>query len=91
MQIFERALQDTEITVKVAALKAISAFISGIDDSTVALEFSPVLPMLLDVIIEALQADEDQGRNALESLCELTSAHPECWKSATSKLLNVTA
>jgi len=54
MQIFERALQDTEITVKVAALKAISAFISGIDDSTVALEFSPVLPMLLDVIIEAL-------------------------------------
>ena len=91
MQIFERALQDSEIIVKVAALKAISAFISSIDDSTVALEFSPVLPMLLDVIVEALQADEDQGRNALESLCEMTSAHPECWKNATSKLLNVSA
>jgi len=47
--------------------------------------------MLLDVIVEALQADEDQGRNALESLCEMTSAHPECWKNATSKLLNVSA
>ena len=91
MQIFERALQDSDMAVKVAALKAISAFVSGIDDSTVALEFAPVLPMLLNVIVEALHQDEDQGRQALESLCELTSAHPECWKSETSKLLNVTA
>lgn len=91
MQIFERALQDSEITVRVAALKAISAFISGIDDSSVALEFAPVLSLLLNVIVESLQQDEDQGRQALESLCELTSAHPECWKTETSKLLNVTS
>ena len=91
MQIFERALQDSEITVRVAALKAVSAFISGIDDSTIALQFTPVLALLLNVIVEALQQDEDQGRAALESLCELTSAHPECWKTETPKLLNVTA
>ena len=91
MQIFEKALQDSEVAVKVAALKAISAFVSGIDDSGVALEFSPVLPMLLNVIVEALRADEDQGRDALGSLCELTSVHPECWKNETSKLLNVAA
>lgn len=91
MQIFERALNDEEIVVKVAALKAISAFVSGIDDSTVALEFSPILTMLLNVIVEALKADEDQGREALGSLCELTSAHPECWKDFASHLLNVTA
>ena len=54
MQIFERALQDTEILVRVAGLKAISAFISGIDDSTIALQFAPVLPLLLGVIVEAL-------------------------------------
>lgn len=59
MQIFERALQDSDMAVKVAALKAISAFVSGIDDSTVALEFAPVLPMLLNVIVEALHQDED--------------------------------
>ena len=46
---------------------------------------------MLDVVVEALQADEDQGRQALESLCELTSAHPECWKGDVAKLLNVTA
>ena len=27
----------------------------------------------------------------MESLCELTSAHPECWKTETPKLLNVTS
>ena len=59
MQIFEHALQDSDMAVKVAALKAISAFVSGIDDSTVALEFAPVLPMLLNVIVEALHQDED--------------------------------
>lgn len=91
MQIFERALQDSEIAVRVAALKAISAFVSGIDDSSVAIEFAPVLALLLNVIVEALHQDEDQGRQALESLCELTSAHPECWKTETSKLLNVTS
>jgi len=64
---------------------------SGLDDSSVALEFSTVLPMLLDVIVEALHKDEDQGRQALESLGELTSAHPECWKTSTTKLLSVTS
>ena len=62
MEIFNHALQDSEIMVRVAALKAISAFISGIDDSTIALEFAPILPSLLNVVIEALQTDEDQGR-----------------------------
>ena len=51
--------------MRVAAFKAISAFISGIDDSQVALGFAPVLSHLLNVIVEALQTDEDQGREAL--------------------------
>ena len=55
MQIFEQALQDSDILVRVAASKAISSFISGIDDSTVALEFAAVLPALMNVIVEALQ------------------------------------
>ena len=88
-QIFDSALQDSEILVRVAALKAVSAFIGGIDDSAIALTFSPVLPHLLNVIVEALNEDEDQGRQALESLDELTRAHPECWKTETSKLITV--
>ena len=77
--------------VRVSALKAVSAFVGGVDDSSIAAGFAPVLSLLLNVVVEALQEDEDQGRQALESLCELTSAHPECWKTDTPKLLNVTA
>ena len=55
-------MQDKEILVKVAALKAISAFISAIDDTDVVLGFAPILPGLLDMIVEVLKEDEDQGR-----------------------------
>ena len=89
--IFSQALQDSEVQVRVAALQAVSAFLSGIDDTAIALSFAQILPTLVDVIVDALRNDEDQGRKALESLCELTSAHPEVWKTESylSKLLNV--
>lgn len=42
-KIFKSALADSEIVVRVAALKAISAFILGIDDSTLARTYSNTL------------------------------------------------
>ena len=53
------------------------------------MEFSPVLPALLDTIVAVLKVDEEQGRQALDSLGELTSAHPEVWKNATPPLVNL--
>jgi len=38
------------------------------------------------IVVEALKFDEEQGRVALESLGDLTNAHPEVWKNP-SKLL----
>ena len=75
--------------MRVASLKAITAFFSGIEEQEVVMGFAPVLPLLLNTVVETLQKDEDQGRNGLESLGELTSAHPEVWKDTTSQLLNV--
>jgi hypothetical protein len=46
---------------------------------------------LLDTIVEALNADEEQGRLAMESMVELTMAHAEIWKSSIAKLLFVTS
>ena len=89
MNIFDKALQDTEILVKVAALKAIAAFISAIDDQDTVMEFAPVLPALLETIVTVLQSDEEQGRQALESLADLTGAHPEVWKSTTAPLVKL--
>ena len=87
--IFEKALVDPEILVRVAALKAITAFVGAIDDQDIVMEFVPILEPLLNTVVKALEADEEQGRLALESLGELTGAHPEVWKANTSFLIQV--
>jgi len=65
----------------VASLKAVSAFLSTIEDQQVVLKFIGILELLLTTVVDALNVDEDQGRVALESLAELASAHPEVWKN----------
>ena len=89
--IFTNALGDSEVQVKVAALKAISAFISALEDTDVVLGFKDVLPLLIKTIVTVLQVDEDQGRQALDSLGELSSAHAEVWRGCTGDLVNLVA
>mmetsp|Transcript_5143 Transcript_5143/g.3605 ORF Transcript_5143/g.3605 Transcript_5143/m.3605 type:complete len:117 (+) Transcript_5143:539-889(+) len=89
MQIFEKALVDREISVRVAALKAITAFFNGIDDQDVVLSFISVMPKLLSIVVETLKENETHGRTALESMEDLTKNHPEIWKGNTAQLVNV--
>jgi hypothetical protein len=91
MGIFKKALEDSEVSVKVAALKAITAFVSSIDDQEIVLGFQTMMEPLLDTVVLALNADEEQGRLALESMVELTMAHAEIWKSSVAKLLFVSS
>ena len=90
MTIFEKGLTDSDNNVRVASLKAVSAFLSSIEDQDIVMKFSNTLSLIIDIVTEALKHDEDQGRVALESLAELTTAHAEVWKSP-SKLLTVIA
>jgi hypothetical protein len=39
MEIFEKGLQDKEVSVRVAALKAITAFVGSIDDQDTVMGF----------------------------------------------------
>jgi hypothetical protein len=48
--IFVKALNDDSIHVQTAALKAITAFLSGIDDQDVVMEFEPILPLLIQTV-----------------------------------------
>lgn len=89
MGIFEKTLADAEVSVRVAALKAITAFFNGITDQDTVMGFAAILPALLGTMTEALKADEDQGKVALESMAELTGTHPEIWKDHVSQLLTV--
>ena len=49
--------------------------------------FSSVLPTLLELVEEALKTNEEKGNLALQSMDELTQAHPEVWKGLAETLL----
>lgn len=59
MTIFQKGLNDKDMNVRVASLKAITAFLSGIEDQEVVLGFSPILDVVLTTVVDALQKDED--------------------------------
>ena len=45
--------------MKVAALKAITCFLSSIDDEQVVLKYKGMMDGLLDVVIAVMQEDEE--------------------------------
>ena len=89
MNIFSKSLTDRDVKVRVAALKATTAFLTSIDDSDHVMNYQGVIPQMLNTVVEALKEDETEGRQALDSMNELTSVHPEIWKNSTALLVNV--
>ena len=87
--IFGQALQDGDMKVKVAALKATVTFLSSIADEAVVNSFRPLMAPILDIMVEALKSDETQGKLALESMVELTKTHPQAWKDTTARLVTI--
>lgn len=89
LQLFTSSLEDAKIEVKVASLKAITSFLSSIDDEEVVLKYKALAEKLLTVVIEVLQKDEEKGRASLDSMIELTSTHADIWNGQISMLINV--
>ena len=61
LELFTTTLQENDVQVKVAALKAITSFLSSIDDTDVVLKYKGMMEGLLDVVIAVMQSDETQG------------------------------
>ena len=89
VQLFRRGLEDPELKVKIACLKATSSFITSLDDSEVALKFAELMDIILAILIEALKSDEDAGKGALESLVDMADFHPDIFKNYGSSLIDV--
>lgn len=70
--------------MKVAALKAITSFLSSIDDTDVVMKYKSLTDKLLAVVIDVLKQDEDRGRASLEVMIELTQTHGDIWEGQTS-------
>ena len=75
--------------MKVAALKAITCFLTSIDDDDIVLKYKGMMEGLLDVVIAVMQQDEQQGQASLESMIELTQLHGDVWTDCLSKLIFV--
>lgn len=87
--IFDQSLQDGEIKVRVAALKATTSFLFSIEDASIVNNFKALMPKILNTVVDALKADEAQGKLALESMVDLTRTHPSCWKDTSADLVNI--
>lgn len=57
--VFELGLNDKDGGVRVASLKAVTAFLAVIEEQEVVLKFISVLDIILMIVIEALKNDED--------------------------------
>jgi hypothetical protein len=53
------------------------------------LKYQGMMDWILDVVIDVLRSDEDQGKSSLESLIELTQSHGEIWSQVIAKLIYV--
>lgn len=58
IQLFTSSLQENNIHIKVASLKAISIFLSSIDDESEVLKYRSIMEGLLTVVIEVMKEDE---------------------------------
>ena len=70
-------------------MKAISVFLGSIDDEETVLKYREMMGGILDVLIEVLKEDEEQGLKSIDSLIELTNSHGDIWSQVMDKLLFV--
>ena len=87
--IFKQGLEDKELKVRVASLKATSSFITSLDETDVALQLADLVSTILTTVIEALKVDEDAGRSTLESMIDMAEFHQEIFKDYGTVLVDV--
>ena len=58
MGIFAKSLTDREMLVKVGALKALTSFLTSLEDSSEVAAYSEVVPLLLSTVVDALKFQE---------------------------------
>ena len=59
MTIFAQSFKDKEVSVRVAALKATTSFLTSIDDSDIVMSYIGVIPQILSTVVESLKENED--------------------------------
>ena len=80
MALFTHSLQDQQIKVQVATLKSLANFLTMFEDEDDVMKYKSMMGPLIDVVIQVLHHSEDEGKQAIQSLIELTQSYPEIWE-----------
>lgn len=72
MQLFTHCLNDQDVRVKVATLKALTSFLTSFDEEEDVMKYKGIMGSIIDLVILVLQTNEDEGKASLQSLIELT-------------------
>lgn len=62
--------------MSIATVKALTVFLSNIDDQDFIKDFSTVLPTILKILIDTVKEDENAATAILQSFDELIETHP---------------
>ena len=89
LTVFTGLLTDTDIQVRMQAVKTTSTFLSSISNADLLMKMGGVLSTLITTMIEALNYAEDEGKLALESLTTLTELQPNVWNKYLSDIVVV--
>lgn len=89
MSLFTESFKDPNVKVRTATLKALTSFLTSIDEEDEVMRYAPMMESLLDVVIQVLQEDEEEGQASLESLIELSQTYCEIWRGCIGKLIFV--
>jgi hypothetical protein len=75
-QIFDKSMQDQNIQVRVAALRATASFLLSIENKDILNQFKSLTQIMLNTTVDALKADQYLGQQALEMTVSLAQTHP---------------
>lgn len=70
-------------------MRSMSIFLSYITDESFLKKFTSIFPILISTSIEAIKADEEAGKIALESFNDLIEAHSKFVKPILNELLQL--
>ena len=77
--------------VVIATVKALTTYLSNIEDKEILKHFSSVLPTILRILVNAVKEDENAATSILQSFGELIETHSNFIKSSLEDIFIIFA
>lgn len=87
--IFEKSMQDSNVAVRVAALRATASFLLSVENKQILEQFKPLTQTLLDTTVDALKTDQFLGEQAMEMVVSMAQIHPQFLSHQISQVVKI--